>query len=454
MTATTLWAETALLETGWAEAVRLDLAGGRIAAVTVGARPTGQRLGCLLPAPTNLHSHAFQRAMAGMTEQRGAGGHDSFWSWRQVMYRFLDQLTPDDVQAIAAFVQMEMLEAGYAGVAEFHYLHHRRDGTPYDDLAEMAGRIVAAADESGIGLTLLPVLYQQGGCDGRALGAGQLRFGNDPDRFALLWQGAKKALASLPADAVLGVAPHSLRAVTRAGLAAAAGLAPRAPIHIHLAEQEAEVAEVETAHGSRPVAWLLDNAAVDGRWCAVHCTQMLPAETLALAASGAVAGLCPITEANLGDGTFDGQRYLGAGGRFGIGSDSNVRISLAEELRLLEYGQRLRDHGRAVLATAGRSTGRVLFEGAVRGGARAAGRDAGAIRAGAWADLLALDPDAIDLAGRRGDGVLDAWIFASDDRMVADVWAAGRHLVSGGRHVARDAIAARYRACTARLRGR
>jgi len=453
MTTTTLWAETALLDTGWADAVRVDLAGGRIAAVTVGVAPAGRWLGCLLPAPTNLHSHAFQRAMAGLTEQRGAGGHDSFWTWRQVMYRFLDHLTPDDVQAIAAFVQMEMLEAGYAGVAEFHYLHHRPDGVPYADLAEMAGRIVAAASLSGIGLTLLPVLYQQGGCDGRALGAGQVRFGNDPDRFARLWQGARRALANLPPDAVLGVAPHSLRAVSREGLAQVAGLAPDAPIHIHLAEQQAEVTEVEAAYGARPVAWLLANAAVDARWCAVHCTQMQPAETLALAASGAVAGLCPITEANLGDGIFDGSRYLGAGGRFGIGSDSNLRIALAEELRLLEYGQRLRERGRAVLATPERSTGRVLFEGAVQDGARAAGRDAGAIRTGAWADLLALDMAAVDLAGRAGDGVLDAWIFAGDDRMVAEVWAAGRHLVTGGRHIARDAITARYRACTARLRG-
>ncbi|MDP4033551.1 MAG: formimidoylglutamate deiminase [Pseudorhodobacter sp.] len=452
MTTTTLWAETALLADGWASAVRIDIAGGRIAGVTPGAEPAGQRVGCLLPAPVNLHSHAFQRAMAGLTERRGAaGGHDSFWTWRQVMYGFLDQLTPEDVQAIAAFVQMEMLEAGYAGVAEFHYLHHRPGGAPYAELAEMSGRIVAAAAQTGIGLTLLPVLYQQGGCDGRALGAGQARFGNDPDHFARLWQGAAQALDGLPGDAVLGVAPHSLRAVTRDGLAAVAALAPDAPIHLHLAEQGAEVAEVQAAYGARPVEWLLANAGVDARWCLIHCTQMLPDETLALAASGAVVGLCPITEANLGDGIFDGVRYLGAGGRFGIGSDSNLRVALAEELRLLEYGQRLRDHGRALLATPARSTGRVLFEAAVQGGAQAAGRDAGAIRAGAWADLLALDMGAVDLLGKTGDALLDGWIFAGDDRMVAEVWAAGRHLVRSGRHVARADIVACYRACIARL---
>ncbi|MDT8856129.1 formimidoylglutamate deiminase [Paracoccaceae bacterium Fryx2] len=453
MPAITLWAETALLPDGWAANVQVTVAAGRITGVNPGAAPQGRRLSCLLPAPANLHSHAFQRAMAGMTEARSAG-QDSFWTWRSLMYRFLDHLTPDDVEAIAAFVQMEMLLAGHAAVAEFHYLHHRPDGAPYADPAEMSGRIAAAASASGIGLTLLPVLYQQGGCDGRALGPGQRRFGNDPDGFARLWQAAARALASLPDDAVLGVAPHSLRAVTQEGLLSAASMAPAAPIHIHAAEQLAEVAEVQGAYGARPVEWLLANHAVDARWCLIHATQMEPAETLALAASGAVAGLCPITEANLGDGIFDGVRYLGAGGRFGIGSDSNLRVALAEELRLLEYGQRLRDRGRSLLATEAHTTGRVLFEGAVRGGAQAAGRDAGAIRVGATADLLALDGTAVDLEGRAGDALLDAWIFAGDDRMVAEVWSAGRHLVQGGRHVAQDGITARYRACMAGLRAR
>ncbi|EEW25390.1 formimidoylglutamate deiminase [Rhodobacter ferrooxidans] len=453
MTATTLWAETALLPDGWAQSVRVDLAGGRIAAITPGASPSGQRLGCLLPAPANLHSHAFQRAMAGMTERRGSGT-DSFWTWRALMYRFLDHLSPDDVQAIAAFVQMEMLEAGYAAVGEFHYLHHQPGGAPYADLAEMAARIVAAAHQTGIGLTLLPVLYQQGGCDGRSLGPGQMRFGNDNARFADLWQGAARALAALPADAVLGVAPHSLRAVSKQGLQMAAALAPQAPIHLHLAEQQAEVAEVQAAYGARPTEWLLANASVDARWCAIHATQMTAAETVALAQSGAVAGLCPITEANLGDGIFDGARHLAAGGAFGIGSDSNLRIALAEELRLLEYGQRLRDHGRAVLATPDRSTGRVLYDGAVAGGAQACGRGPGGLRVGGWADMLALDRGAVDLAGTAGDATLDAWIFAGDDRMISEVWSAGRHLVTGGRHHAHDAITAAYRACTQRLRGR
>ena len=449
-----LWAEQALLPEGWARDVRVEIAGGRIAAVTPGAAPEGQRLTTLLPAPANLHSHAFQRAMAGMTERRGPDPRDTFWTWRQLMFRFLDQLTPEDIEAIAAFVQMEMLEAGYAAVAEFHYLHHQPGGTPYGALAELAARIVAAAETTGIGLTLLPVLYEHGGCDGRPLGAGQIRFGNSPDRFARLHEAAGTALAALPADAALGVAPHSLRAVSRAGLAQAAALAPAAPLHMHLAEQLAEVEEVQAAWGARPTEWLLANHAVGARWCLIHCTQMGPAETTALAATGAVAGLCPITEANLGDGIFDGVRFLQAGGRFGIGSDSNIRIALAEELRQLEYSQRLRDRGRAVLATPDRSTGRVLYEGVAQGGAQAAGRAAGAIGAGLWADLVALDGTHIDLIGRHGDDVLDAWIFAGDDRMVAEVWAAGRHLVHAGRHRAREAIIGRYRATMAALGSR
>ncbi|MBC7676762.1 MAG: formimidoylglutamate deiminase [Rhodoferax sp.] len=448
---TVLFAETALLPDGWASNVRVEVADGRIVAVTLGVVADAQKLGCLLPAPVNLHSHAFQRAMAGMTERRGPSP-DSFWTWRTLMYRFLDHLSPDDVQAIAAFQQMETLEAGYAGVAEFHYLHHQPGGAPYDDLAEMSGRIVAAARDTGIGLTLLPVLYQQGGCDGRALTSGQLRFGNDMERFAKLWQVA--VAHATGADMVVGVAPHSLRAVSGQGLRAAASLAPQAPVHLHIAEQVAEVAEVLAHRGARPVEWLLANTGVDARWCLIHATQMEPSETLGLAASGAVAGLCPITEANLGDGIFDGMRWLGAGGRFGVGSDSNVRISLTEELRSLEYSQRLAGKGRAMFATADKSTGRVLFEGAAQGGAQAAGRQSGGIRVGDWADMLALDMGAVDLEGRQGDDILDGFIFAGDDRLVVDVWAAGRHVVTAGRHLARDRIEAGYRRVMAGLRAK
>lgn len=451
---TTLWAGTALTEGGWRDGVRIEIADGRIVSVTCGTEPEGERHAILLPAPVNLHSHAFQRAMAGLTERRGPDPKDSFWTWRGLMYRFLEHLTPDDVEAIAAQVQVEMLEAGYAAVAEFHYLHNAPNGAPYADPAEMSARIVTAAADTGIGLTLLPVFYQYGGCDRRALGPGQMRFFNTPDSFATLHAAAERLIATLPADARIGIAPHSLRAADPEGLAAVLPLARGGPVHIHVAEQVAEVEEVLAHRGQRPVEWLLSHAPVDRSWCLIHATQMEPAETEALARSGAVAGLCPITESSLGDGIFDGRRFLDAGGVFGVGSDSNIRIALSEELRTLEYSQRLRDRARAVLAEQKRSTGRVLLEGVARGGAQAAGRQAGALAPGLWADILALDGEAIDLAARHGDTILDSFIFAGDDRMVTDVWAAGRHVVKGGRHIARDRIAGRYAQVVAHLRDR
>ncbi|MCP5368767.1 MAG: formimidoylglutamate deiminase [Hyphomicrobiales bacterium] len=455
-----LWAERAFLETGWARDVAVDVGeDGRVAAVTADtpARPGDECLAgrVLLPAPGNLHSHAFQRAVAGLTEVRSADG-DSFWTWRRLMYDFLGRLTPDHIQAIAAMVQVEMLEAGYAAVGEFHYVHHQAGGEPYADRAETAARICAAAAETGMGLTLLPVLYTYGGTDQRPLEGGQLRFRNDRDGFAALMESARRAVDAGPRDWVLGMAPHSLRAVTPDLLSGAVsdhGPDSRGgPIHIHIAEQTREVVEVEAWLGARPVAWLLGNQPVDDRWCLVHATHMEPAETEGLARSGAVAGLCPITEADLGDGLFDGPRFLAAGGAFGIGSDSNVRIALAEELRLLEYGQRLRDRARNVLAPGPGSVGRSLFRGALAGGARALGRDAGVLAPGRWADLVAIDGDATALHGLDGDVLLDAWIFAADDRVVRDVWSAGRHVVRQGRHRRRDAVEAAFRAALVDLR--
>lgn len=449
----TIWAEQALLPSGWARDVTVALdETGRIATVDSGTAPRGTRVGLLLPAPVNAHSHAFQRAMAGMTERRGPDPRDTFWTWRQLMYRFLDQLDPEQVQAIAALVQMEMLEAGYATNVEFHYLHHQPGGVPYDTLSEMAQRIIAATEQTGIGLTLLPVQYQFGGCDRSGLGPGQIRFGNDPERFARLVEESRAAMADLPADATLGVAPHSLRAVAPEDIRNAPALAAGGPVHLHLAEQVKEVEEVSAAWGARPVEWLLENAEVSEQWCLIHCTQMEPHETTDLAATGAVAGLCPITESSLGDGIFDGVRWLGAGGAIAIGSDSNIRISLSEELRTLDYSQRLRDRSRAALATPELSTARRLHEAVCTGGAKAAGRNTGQIAPGMWADLMALDTGHFDLEGHSGDMLLDTWVFAGDDRMVCDVWSAGRHLVTGGRHHARDAIEAAYRRALAPLR--
>ena len=445
---TTLHAKHALLPDGWASDVTLTMADGRIEALTGGA-PDAQ-VDILLPAPTNLHSHAFQRAMAGLTERRGADKTDSFWSWRQLMFRFLDQLTPEDVEAITAQVQMEMLEAGYAASVEFHYLHHQPGGIPYDTPAEMSARICAAADQTGIGLTLLPVLYQQGGVDGRPLGPGQIRFGNDLDRYEQLLQAAGDLITALPADANLGIAPHSLRAVTPEALKHLQH--HPGPIHMHLAEQIAEVDEVKAAYGARPVTWALDHLDIDTRWCLIHCTQMTETETRGLAQTGAVAGLCPLTESSLGDGIFNGVTWGEAAGRWGIGSDSNILISLNEELRTLEYSQRLITHNRAVMAAPEKSTGRVLLEGACQGGAQAAGRSSGSIEIGQWADLMALNGDATDFIGRKGDSILDTWIFAATDAKVTDVWAAGRHVVQDGQHIARPQITQNYRAAMMRLR--
>jgi formimidoylglutamate deiminase len=443
--ATGLFAAEALLPEGWARDVRVVMDAGTIATVTPGATPhPGDAVlaeAALLPALPNLHSHAFQRAMAGMTGKASAG--DSFWTWRSLMYRFVAALEPGDVEAIAALAYVEMLEAGFAAVAEFHYLHHAPNGSLYEDPAELSHRIVAAAAQTGIGLTLLPVLYSHGGAGGAPLDDGQRRFGTDLDGFLRL---REAAAAHLPVDAVLGAAPHSLRATTPDQLTALVAALPEGPLHIHAAEQTAEVEAVETWLGARPVAFLLDRIGADARWCLVHATQMTPAETAALARSGAVAGLCPITEADLGDGIFDGVAYQEAGGALGIGSDSNVRITAVGELALLEYGQRLRDRARNRLAPPGASVGAALYAAALAGGARALARPCGALAPGARADLVALDRTDPALAPLSLEQVLDGWIFAAGSRSVREVWSAGRHVVKAGRHVARDAVAARYRA--------
>ena len=443
----TIFADTALTENGWQDHLTLTVIDGKIDAIET--RPdcdtaADVHVPVLLPAPCNVHSHAFQRAMAGLTEFRGALPEDSFWTWRQLMYRFLEALTPEDVRAISALVQMEMLEAGYAAVGEFHYLHHQADGTPYDDLAVMAAAITDAASETGIGITLLPVLYQYGGCDQRPLDAGQIRFGNDIDAYARLHDASAKLIAAQPKDAVIGVAPHSLRAVSHDGLMAAAEMMPDAPFHMHLAEQVAEVDEVKAHTGARPTEYLLNQCDVNGRFCLVHSTQMIASETEALAKSGAVVGLCPITESSLGDGIFDGARYQAHGGKIGVGSDSNIRIALAEELRTLEYSQRLRDKRRNIMATETQSVGRQLWQMVTTGGHQAMGRQGGAIRVGGLADVVALNANALDLIGIAGDRILDSLVVAGDNRMISEVWSAGRHMVTGGRHIHHDAICARY----------
>jgi len=438
-----------LLPQGWAQDVRIDSRAGRITAITPGMAWDGQaqRLGCVVAGLGNLHSHAFQRAMAGLTEVGGRSG-DSFWSWRELMYRFLDRLDPDTFQAIAAQAYMEMLESGFTRVGEFHYLHHAEDGSGYANPAEMASRVAAAATETGLGLTLLPVFYAHSDFGGAAPVPAQRRFLHDLDGFARLLEGCAEALATTP-DAVLGLAPHSLRACTPQQLRALVGMAA-GPIHIHIAEQTREVDACLAWSGQRPVQWLYDHAPVDARWCLVHATHVDAREVQQMAASGAVVGLCPITEANLGDGLFPMRDYVQAGGRFGVGSDSNVLIDAAEELRLLEYGQRLQLRGRNVLSPGAVSSGRWLYQQAAEGAAQALGEQAG-LAVGAPLDLLELDEQHPAMLGRAGDTSLDSWLFAARNGALRGVWRNGRQLVRDGRHVNREAITARYRAALGRI---
>jgi formimidoylglutamate deiminase len=447
---TTIFAAQALLPDGWANDVRIQLEGADIVAVARGAEaaPGDERHAIVLPAMPNLHSHAFQRGMAGLAETRGEST-DSFWSWREVMYRFALSMTPTQVEAVASQLYVEMLEAGFCRVGEFHYLHHDRDGGAYANIAEMAERIAAAAWVTGISLTLLPVFYAHSSFGGAAPNDGQRRFINDTDSFARLLEASRHAVAKLE-RAVVGVAPHSLRAVTPDELKEVVALAGDTPIHIHVAEQVKEVEDCVAWSGARPVQWLLANAAVDRRWCLIHATHMTEAETDAFAWSGATAGLCPVTEANLGDGTFAARRFLQAGGRIGIGSDSNVLIGVTDELRQLEYSQRLAHRQRNVLGRENGSTGRRLFDAALAGGTEALGVGPAAIVAGHAADLVSLDADHPTLAGKQGDAILDAWIFANGAR-VDCVWAHGRKLVEHGKHHRRDSVAAVFRAVMRQL---
>jgi formiminoglutamate deiminase len=388
--------------------------------------------------------------MAGMTEYRDAG-KESFWTWRDLMYRFLDHLTPEHYEAIAGLAFMEMLEAGFASVGEFHYVHHQPGGERYGRLSELSDQVFAAAAETGIGLTHLPVLYSYGGVHQEPLKGGQLRFSNNVDQFQELVGQCADRMKYLPSDWRLGIAPHSLRATTPDDLARVLADQAECPVHIHIAEQTKEVSDVEDKFGLRPVAWLLDNADVNARWCLIHATHMAQAETTAFAKTGAVAGLCPITEANLGDGIFNGPTFLKQGGKFGIGTDSNIRISMTEELRMLEYSQRLRDRERNVMVSGSGSVGKTLFVGAAQGGAQALGRDCGEIRVGGGADLVAVDQDHPALCGLSPHQFLDGLCFAAGRDVFTDCWSAGRHVVQSGRHIKRDAIVTRYRKAVSSL---
>ena len=456
MTMSDLFFYSALLPTGWAHDVRIGVdAGGWISSVDRETTPRGARHipGLAVPGVPNVHSHAFQRAMAGLTE-RGSPMGDSFWSWRQRMYAFLGTLDPPAVEAIAAQLFVELLRRGFTSVAEFHYLRNDRDGAPYADPVEMARRVLQAATETRMGLTMLPTLYMSSDFGGAAPTREQRRFLSTVEGLigdiAVLGAGASAGTVRV------GLALHSLRAVSPESLAiaieAARAMDPTLPIHIHVAEQEREVERCLEWSGARPVAWLLDHAPVDEHWCLVHATHVDTSEVQRLATSGAVVGLCPTTEANLGDGVFPLDLLQEHRGRWAIGTDSHVGRGPAGELRMLEYGQRLMTRTRNVAAGPHhRSTARTLLKAAWSGGAAACGRRIGSLVPGARADIVVLDPDHETLAGRDGDDALDAWVFSGDDTPVRHVFTGGHQVVVDGRHPAEDRIRERYTAVVREL---
>ena len=423
---------------GWRDGV-LPGRGDERGAIAIDSTPR------IVPGIANLHSHAFQRAMAGMAERRAVASdganeaHDSFWTWRETMYRFAARFAPDTLQAVAAQLYAEMLEAGYTTVCEFHYLHHAPDGQPYADPAAMSRALVGAAREAGIRLTLLPVLYMRGGFDGRALGSRQRRFGHDIDTYLRLLDTLRAGEDDMLR---VGCALHSLRAVPAdAMVQVLAALPDDCRMHIHIAEQTAEVDECVALRGARPVQWLLDNAAVDARWTLVHATHLDDAELRGIARSGATVAICPTTEANLGDGLFPLRDYLDAGGRWGIGSDSNSSVSPVEELRWLEYGQRLVTRRRNIAVTVpSGSVGESLLRD-VAASAEASSGHAAARRSG---DVLVLGVDAPQFIGATDADALDRWVFNGNRPLVRETWVNGRCVVEQGRHVRSDVIAARF----------
>jgi formimidoylglutamate deiminase len=446
-----LFARHALLPQGWASNVLLEIdKGGTLTAVTPGATPSAPAVDIVIPGMVNLHSHAFQRAMAGMTE-RGSDNRDSFWTWRELMYRFAHKITPDHMEAIAAQLYAECLRHGYTSVCEFHYIHRDEQGGKYGDIAETAKRVIAGAHASGIGMTMLPVLYSYSGFGEKPLNPEQRRFKTDAqDILAII-----DSLGTLrDAQVEVGVAPHSLRAAAPSQVREVLASLPQGrPVHIHIAEQTGEVEQSIAFSGARPVQYLYDQMEVDQRWCLVHATHLDDREVAAIAASGAVAGICPTTEANLGDGLFPLTPFLQAGGRFGIGSDSHVSQSPVEELRWLEYGQRLTLRSRNVAhKPQQRQVGDFLWQAALEGGAQAAGRPVGALEAGKRADLLVLDSEHPNLAGINTPHLLGTLVFSGNDNLVKDVMVGGRWVVRDHKHVAQTAIAQRFKQALADLR--
>ena len=443
---------SALTSSGWQKDVNVSVdKNGMIENIAVGAKVGALISGVAIPAVPNVHSHAHQRLMVGLAERAGPAG-DSFWTWRETMYGFALKLSPDDLEAVAAQAYVEMLKAGFSCVGEFQYLHHQPDGSPYDEPAEMSLRCISAAEQAGIAITMLPTLYNYSGFGGQASNAGQQRFVNDQQRFLEIY-GTLTAVCGADPRRRLGISPHSLRAVTPELLKTVLNsIADDVRIHIHVAEQAKEVDDCMAWSGKRPVEFLLDQFDVSSRWCAIHATHMTAGETQGLAKSGATAGLCPTTEANLGDGIFPGDSFIKQGGAIAIGSDSQITISPAEDLRMLEYSQRLRDRTRNTLASsAGASTGRSLLEAVLRGGAACLDQPVGAISVGKRCDIAVLDEAHPAMTGREGDAALDTWIFSAGNAAVKDVIVGGAHVVKDCRHINEDRIQTKFSETVRRL---
>ena len=443
MTSRRLFCKTLMQAEGWRDDVVVEVsADGMIVAIECGDAASADAVldGIVLPGMPNTHSHSFQRLIAGLT---GASGHqhDSFWSWREAMYACAGKITPEQFGATAAWVFTEMLKAGYTSCAEFHYLHHQQNGSAYDNLAELSARVIEAACTSGISLTLLPVLYQTAGFGNTRLDPVQKRFANSTDRYLRLLDDCRVLMAPTPGFK-LGIAPHSLRAVPIEALAEVIKAWPddQCPIHIHIAEQPAEIESCLQHFGKRPLQWLLEQFPLDQRWSLVHATHLSDAELTAAAASGAIAGLCPTTEADLGDGFFRTTDWLQAGGHFSIGSDSNVRISVAEELRQLEYNERLLSGKRNVLSQPDTTCGRFLYQHAAQTGALAVGQPAGRLEPGFRADLVELRADHPLSVDRSADAALDSWVFAGDNSLIQSVWVAGNRLINDGHHAQDESL--------------
>jgi formimidoylglutamate deiminase len=454
-----IWIRNALLSDGWASNVLIDIdhSGTIIRALPEQKPKINSEIlyGALIPGITNLHSHAHQRAMAGLAEKssRAQNSNDSFWTWRKVMYHYLEQIEPDDIYAIANQLYIEMLKFGYTGVGEFQYLHHDVSGKPYQDRAEITKQCLYAAQNTGIAITALPVLYNFGGFGSQATSAGQKRFLNDADGFIKIVDSLAAQITGSD-NVSLGIAPHSLRAINRELLQQVLSGCQYDAIHIHVAEQLKEVEDCLAWSKQKPVEWLFNHFDVDHSWCLIHATHMTSEETLKLAHSGAVVGLCPTTEANLGDGFFDVEHYFSARGRWGIGSDSHISISPVEELRWLEYGQRLLSNQRNVINSEFlSSTGAFLYLNALDGGAQATARATGKIKAGYRADFIVLDTDHPRLCGRQENDLIDSWIFSGNENPVKDVFVGGVKVITDGVHPKQETIIKQFNSTIARLAG-